>query len=182
MQVGASWAWKGSSHINILEAASAPRAYEAAAIRGRDLRFVELIDLNLALCALVRGRSSSCALLPLLKRASTLSRAYGLSGGEVCSYSLNPADHTNIPERTSVGFGPLDDAERRLLSSCGRLWRWTSNWPRLCILLCPSWLGFSLISAAIVATASFWIMTHASPWISGGGRVLSVSSCSLSTS
>lgn len=77
-QVVSSWSWKGSSHINILETASALRAYEHEALRGGDLRFVSLIDSNVALRALRRGRTSSLALRGMLKRASSLSLAFGL--------------------------------------------------------------------------------------------------------
>ena len=146
-RVSASWSWRGSSHINILEMAAALRAFEAEAIRGGDLRFVSFIDSNVALCALIRGRSASGALRMLLKRASTISVAYGLyHAGRFAPTRLNPADH---PTRDAALLPPiassvetLDDEELRWLASVRGLRRWASNWLRLCILLCPFWTGF----------------------------------------
>ena len=104
-RVSASWSWRGSSHINILEMAAALRAFEAEAIRGGDLRFVSFIDSNVALCALIRGRSASGALRMLLKRASTISVAYGLyHAGRFAPTRLNPADH---PTRDAAILPPI---------------------------------------------------------------------------
>ena len=146
-KVLSSWRWHGSPHINVLEAAAALRAYEAEALRGGDLRFVGFIDSQVALRALVRGRSSSDALRCLLKRASTISTAYGLyQAGRYAPTRMNPADHptrdTEIPERTSPGFGALSSRELRWLSSLSGLRRWTANWIRVSLLLCPSWISF----------------------------------------
>ena len=146
-KVEASWKWKGSCHINILETAAALRAFEAEAIRGGDSRFVDLIDSNVALCALSRGRSSSAALKHMLKRASTLSIAYGLyHAGRFAPTRWNPADHptrdTDVPEPLAVSFSSCSDAEARWLASLSGLRRWSSNWLRLSILLCPSWISF----------------------------------------
>ena len=146
-EVVASWKWKGSAHINLLEMASALRAYEAEAIRGGDLRFVEMIDSHVALCALTRGRSSSGALRPLLKRASTLLLAYGLyQVGRFAPTRMNPADCPTrdqpLPEPTCPAFEGASDVELRWIASLSKMRRWISNWARLCLLLCPSWLQF----------------------------------------
>ena len=142
-----SWNWKGSSHINILEVAAALRAYEKEALRGGDLRFVEMVDSNVALCSLVRGRSSSDAWRPLLKRASTISVAYGLyQAGRFAPTRLNPADHptrdTKIPPPLASVLDGLDLNELRWISMLSGLRRWEANWIRLSLLLCPSWISF----------------------------------------
>ena len=146
-EVVSEWNWKGSSHINILESASALRAYEAEAIRGGDIRFVSLIDSNVALCALARGRSSSTAFRFLLKRASTLSLAFGLyAAGRFAPTRWNPADHptrdTEMPDPLEPWIYGLDDNQLRWISSLSGLRRWASNWLRLSLLLCPSWTFF----------------------------------------
>ena len=143
----ASWRWRGSSHINILETAAALRAYEKEALKGGDLRFVDFIDSNVALSALGRGRSSSLALRPLLKRASTLSVAYGLyHHGRYAPTRYNPADHpardNSIPSPSTSVLHGLPPNQLRWLSSLAGLHRWSSNWLRLCLLLCPSWIDF----------------------------------------
>ena len=141
------WKWRGSSHINILEAAAALKAFESVALRGGDLRFVSLIDSHVALCALVRGRSSSMALRHILKRASTISLAYGLyHAGHFAPTRMNPADHptrdTDIPEPLLMNFERRSEEEFRWLASLRGLRRWTANWLRLCLLLSPSWISF----------------------------------------
>ena len=146
-EVYASWKWKGSSHINILETAAALRAYEAEALKGGDLRFVSMIDSHVALCALTRGRSASGALRHLLKRASTLSLAYGLyQAGRFAPTRMNPADHptrdTEIPDALAPSFLELDEEKWRWLASLSGMRRWTSNWLRLSLMLCPSWTSF----------------------------------------
>ena len=146
-QPRASWKWRGSSHINILEAAAALRAHEAEALRGGDFRFVSFIDSNVALCAITRGRSSSNALRHLLKRSSTLSLACVLHhAGRYAPTRLNPADHptrdTEIPPALEPALSLLRDEELRWLSSLSGMRRWASNWLRLSLLLCPSWTVF----------------------------------------
>ena len=146
-RVLSGWFWRGSSHINVLETASALRAYEAEAIRGGDLRFVSLIDSHVALCGLARGRSSSAALRGLLKRASCLSLAYGLyQAGRFAPTRWNPADHptrdTLIPEPLDSFLDGLTEEHWRWIASLAGLRRWSSNWLRLSLLLCPSWISF----------------------------------------
>eukprot|EP00438_Fugacium_kawagutii_P025642 Skav209573 [mRNA] locus=scaffold281:153023:156322:- [translate_table: standard] len=146
-RVHSSWTWRGSSHINTLEVVSALRIFEEEASLGGDSRFVSLIDSNVALCSLARGRSSSDALRPLLKRASVLSLAYGLyHAGRFSPTRLNPGDHPTrdapMPPKLATVIDGLSQAHLRWLSSLGGLRRWTSNWLRLSLLLCPSWIWF----------------------------------------
>ena len=146
-QVLHSWKWRGSAHINILETASVLRSFEAEAMRGGDLRFVSFIDSNVALCALARGRSSSDALKLLLKRASTTAVAFGLyHAGRFAPTRLNPGDHptrdSDIPPPTSSLYSGSDAVHLRWIASLAGIRRWSANWIRLSILLCPSWIGF----------------------------------------
>lgn len=147
------WRWKGQSHINLLEVASGLRVYEEEAKRGGDVRFVNLYDSQVALCALGKGRSSSLALRPLLKKSSTLSIAYGLyAAGRFTPTRMNPADHptrdTEIPSPLS-SLLPSTSAEIMWLCKLKGLRRWTSNWIRLSILLVPSWISFFADPSAI---------------------------------
>ena len=43
-----SWSWKGSSHINLLEASAFCRAYGKKALSGGDRRFVYFCDSHVA--------------------------------------------------------------------------------------------------------------------------------------
>ena len=74
----ASWSWKGASHVNLLETAAALKLYREVALQGGDARFVYLGDSHVARSSLARGRTSSLAMRPLLKQASSLCIAYGL--------------------------------------------------------------------------------------------------------
>lgn len=141
-----AWRWKGVSHINLLEVASGLRVFEEEAKQGGDVRFVNLYDSHVALCSINRGRTSSLALRPLLKRASSLSIAYGLyHAGRFTPTRLNPADHptrdSDIPAPTR-SLAPHLPQEVRWLCTLKGLRRWTSNWIRLSILLVPSWISF----------------------------------------
>ena len=80
-----------------------------------------MIDSNVALCSLVRGPSSSDALRPFLKRASTISVAYGLyQAGRFAPTRLNPADHpkrdTKIPPPLASVLDGLGLDELRWIS------------------------------------------------------------------
>ena len=127
-----AWRWKGTSHVNLLEVASGLRVFEEEARRGGDVRLVNLYDSQVALCSINRGRTSSLALRPLLKRASSLSIAFGLyHAGRFTPTRLNPADHPTrdsaIPAPTS-SLAPTLPQEVQWLCSLRGLRRWTSNW------------------------------------------------------
>eukprot|EP00438_Fugacium_kawagutii_P024536 Skav223316 [mRNA] locus=scaffold200:41903:46588:+ [translate_table: standard] len=146
-QVLHAWHWRGSSHINILEVASALRALEEEAHGGGDVRFTSLIDSQVGLCCLQKGRSSSSALRPLLKRASSLSVAFGLyQAGRFAPTRLNPGDHptrdSQLPVPLPTVLCGLSLSQLRWLASMMGLRRWSANWLRLCLLLCPSWIRF----------------------------------------
>ncbi len=144
----ASWRWKGSSHVNVLEAAATLKLYRDLAGQGGDVRFVYFGDSHVARSALARGRTSSFALRPLLKQASSLSIAYGLYGaGRYAPTRWNPADH---PTRDSCLPPPVPGSIITGLSADELLWigaiprarRWASGWIRLTLLLAPQIIGF----------------------------------------
>ena len=142
-----SWSWKGSSHINLLEVASALRVYEKEAKDGGDVRFCSLVDSHVALRALARGRSSSLALRHLLKRASCLSVAFGLySAGRFTPTRFNPADcptrDKELPPKLRLLVDGCSEEELMWLSGLCQMRRWISNWLRLSILLRPQWIAF----------------------------------------
>ena len=164
-----AWRWKGVSHINLLEVASGLRVFEEEAKQGGDVRFVNLYDSHVALCSINRGRTSSLALRPLLKRASSLSIAYGLyHAGRFTPTRLNPADHptrdSDIPAPTR-SLAPHLPQEVRWLCTLKGLRRWTSNWIRLSILLVPSWITFSQILPQVAGILRPLDLGHALPWI-----------------
>ena len=159
----AAWEWKGSSHVNILEAAATLKLYRDLAMRGGDVRSVYLGESHVARSALARGRTSSLALRPLLMQASSLSIAYGLYGaGRYAPTRWNPADHPTRdsslppPVPLSVTAGLTED-EILWLGALQKVRRWISNWVRFSLLLVPRLIGFSLPSSS---------RRHAHSWIS----------------
>ncbi len=64
--------------MNILETAATLKLFRDLAVDGGDVSFVFFGDSHVSRSALARGRTSSLALRPLLKQASSLSIAYGL--------------------------------------------------------------------------------------------------------
>eukprot|EP00438_Fugacium_kawagutii_P033656 Skav204053 [mRNA] locus=scaffold3:301963:308610:- [translate_table: standard] len=146
-EVVRSWPWKSKSHINLLEVAASLRVMEIEARAGGDVRYVNLVDSQVALCSQAKGRSSSLALRNLLKRASTMSVAFGLyQAGRFCTTRLNGADHptrgTELPRPTTSLTHGCDTSQMIWLSKLRKLRRWSANWLRLSILLCPSWISF----------------------------------------
>ena len=73
------WSWRGKSHINILESAATLKLASSMARSGGDVRYVDLVDSNVARSVLTRCRSSSDALKALLHHQnSAVALAYGL--------------------------------------------------------------------------------------------------------
>ena len=158
-----SWKWKGSSHVNILEAAATLKLYRDIAAQGGDARFVYFGDSHVARSALTRGRTSSLALRPLLKQASSLSIAFGLYAvGRYAPTRWNPADHptrdTELPPPVPCSIAAGRSHEELLwIGALPRVRRWTSGWIRLTLLLAPQLIGFGLHSSCRL---------HALNWIS----------------
>ena len=139
----AAWLWKGSSHINLLETSAVLRLFRNRAREGGDQRFVFLCDSNVARSALARGRTSSNAMRPLLRKAAALSIAYGLyPAGRFSPTRMNPAD---APSRGKPIPAPVQSSICDLLGLPGLHWlskkpklrRCFANWSRLVALLLP---------------------------------------------
>ena len=134
------WSWRKKSHINVLEAWTSVAALEHSGTQHPDSRVVLAIDSNVARFALSKGRSSSFALQPVLKRSGAIQLAYGLF----------PA-WCFAPTRLNVADDPTRDAELRepcshsfegrlrLRDLCelqkAGLKRFAANWVRLVILV-----------------------------------------------
>ena len=131
------WRWKGKSHINVLELASYFQAIKKAARKGGG-RFCFLLDSYVALRASSKGRSSSRALAPLLRKILAVSLAFAVyTAGLFCPTRLNPSDD---PTRDAVLRSPLNappivdflDLDGiYAFASLPRSRRWASNWSSL---------------------------------------------------
>ena len=105
-----SWKWKGASHINLLETSATLRLYRCLALGGGDSRFVYFGDSHVSRRALARGRTSSLALRPMLKRAAVLCLGFGLyPAGRFAPTRLNPAD---APSRD----GEIEEAVQHMIA------------------------------------------------------------------
>lgn len=100
-QAGSSWKWHGHIHINILELASYLQAFKKAARLGGG-RFSVLLDSSVALYSSSKGRSSSRALAPLLRKTMAIAIAFGVSASnQFCSTRLT---HCFMMDLHSMGF------------------------------------------------------------------------------
>ena len=139
-----SWSWKGSSHINLLEASAICRAYGKKALSGGDRRFVYFCDSHVARASCARGRTSSDGMRPILKRISSTSVAYGLYGhGRFAPTRINPADaptrRYKIPPPVPSSVLRGKEAEEvAWILRLPRVRRWAANWMRLVLLWSPS--------------------------------------------
>ena len=104
-RVEVEWCWRSHSHINILESHAYLTLIKRLALRGGDRRSSALLDSQVAKSSHAKGRSSSRALLPTLRKAAALQAACGLYG------SLNFS-----PTRLNVADDPTRDALLRLPS------------------------------------------------------------------
>ena len=136
------WAFRVSSHINLLELSAVLRLVTRLVKKGKSLRVVILVDSNVVRCAASKGRSSSRALSRLLSRLAALS----VVGGLFVVFGFiptrwNPADdptrdtilRSSIP---GMDLAAWDRPDLFRLSCFPRCRRWCSNWVRLCLLLC----------------------------------------------
>ena len=136
-----SWRWKKSPHINILEASAYARLIYFAASEFPRTRFAVGLDSNVAMSAIIKGRTPSYSMRPVLRRI-------GASTVAGCLYPslhffptrLNPSDHptrdTCIPDPSPnvIDFNANPEALLSLHQISG-LRRFASNWVRLVFLL-----------------------------------------------
>ena len=144
----AAWRWKGSSHINLLEAATLGRLMKLEAVNDPNKRFSVAVDSNVSISAICKGRSSAFSLRPILRRIGALQIAGCLYPAlHFAPTRLNPADP---PSRGR----PLDRAWGSFCEGIGgealydllelpSMRRFAANWVRLFfgVVGCPPWLG-----------------------------------------
>ena len=158
-----SWKWKGKCHVNLLEAAATLKLYRSVALDGGDVRFVYLGDSHVARSSLARGRTSSHALRPLLKQASSLCIGYGLyPAGRFAPTRWNPADHPTrdnpIPDPVPSSLLSLvDSLSLSWICSLPKLRRWAAGWARLVLLLSPGLLHLRSSPDSLRRHAPVWI-------------------------
>ena len=118
-RVGESWRWRFSSHINILETSSIFRVFAFAARGGGDQRITYFSDSHVAKSSVVRGRTSSDALRPYLRRIGALTVGYGLyPAGRFAPTRYNPGDcptrDVEIPPPVPCSISSMMRARSRL--------------------------------------------------------------------
>ena len=143
------WAFRRPHHINILELSAVVRLASKLVKDKVAGRLIVFVDSNVVRCAGNKGRSSSKALLVLLKKLGALSVCGGLYINLVFSPTrLNPADDPtrHRPIRPPLCGLSLEGWEKQYLaklSTFSHLKRFASNWVRLVIrLLGPGVLFF----------------------------------------
>ena len=141
----AAWSWKGASHINLLETSAVLRLYRNRAREGGDLRFAFFEDSHVSRSSLARGRTSSDAMRPLLRKAAALTIGYGLyPAGRFSPTRWNPAD---APSRNKDIDPPVPHSLIQLVGLPGLHWlsqkpklrRPFSNWVRIVLLCLPDY-------------------------------------------
>ena len=143
------WHWKFPVHINVLEAQAVLKLLKILARRGGDLRGPVFIDSHVVRSCIARGRSSAHSLRSVLKKIAAFSLAFGLYvGARFSPTRLNPADCPTrdypLPLPCQLVSQDCSSDGLAFLASVCNLRRWTANWCRLALLLCPSILDFHL--------------------------------------
>ena len=147
-KVHSAWQWEGRSHINVLELAAVVKLMRDLAKNGGDRRQVVLVDSQVVVSVLRRGRSSAASLKGLLKKACAISLAHGIYiAPRYVPTRLNPADcptrDYDLPEPgASIMRGSFDLLVAQKLSLLGPFRRWISNWVRLVLFASPAILLF----------------------------------------
>ena len=161
-----AWAWKRKAHINVYETSVVCSLLKEMVAKHPEKKVNILVDSQVALGCINKGRSSAKTLQPVLQRAAALQLAGGLFPG--LSYAptrLIPADHPTrdreIPDAVPYSLTKvLPDIDWQLLHA-QKIPRAYANWVRLSSLAIlihpsealhfdfnsfndPSWLGFSL--------------------------------------
>ena len=128
--------WHSNSHINVLELAALGALVRLIAIRYPDSRVVVLIDSQVAKHSAARGRSTSWALTPGLRRLAALALAFGL---QLCfAFAPTRLNVADAPTRNSVlprasGLALCESLPAAVLHRIGalRFRRPLASWARL---------------------------------------------------
>ena len=139
----AEWRWNRPRHINIHETSVVEVLFKKLALDGGGTRDVVALDSNVGLSALVKGRSSSLGLRPVLRRiGATLVAGNLFPAYHFAPTRWNPADHptrdNEIPDPTPAGIdfdAPL--CELLDFAQGEALRRPFANWVRLFCRLVP---------------------------------------------
>ena len=134
------WFWRVPSHINILESHSYLSLLRILAQEGGDMRFSALLDSQVAKCSHAKGRSSSVALTPSLRKAAAIQVASGLYGSVgFAPTRLNVADDPtrDVAVRQPALRSILEGAPLEFIQQLHSLQfsRVLAGWVRLVILL-----------------------------------------------
>ena len=135
-----AWPWRKPMHINVLESCAYLKVLRLELEKGGDVRFTSLLDSTVAKCSHAKGRSSSRALTPALKRGAALQIAGGLY--PALGYAptrLNTADASTrdreLPDTHEISLSDLlDFNELQSLHSIA-LSKAAAGWVRLVVLL-----------------------------------------------
>lgn len=136
-----SWWWKSHSHINLLETRVVLSLLHEKLVRGEvDRRSVILLDSSVARCALSKGRSSSKALQPLLKKACAVQIGAGLfpalnHAPTKLNVSDDPTRGREIRESSRHSICEVVPLETLRELHMRRLPRFAANWVRLFLLV-----------------------------------------------
>ena len=136
-----SWWWKSHSHINLLETWVVLSLLHEKLMRGEaDRRSVILLDSTVARCAISKGRSSSKALQPLLKKACAVQIGAGLfpalnHAPTKLNVSDDPTRGREIRESSRHSICEVVPLETLRELHMRRLPRFAANWVRLFLLV-----------------------------------------------
>ncbi|CAK9109555.1 unnamed protein product [Durusdinium trenchii] len=135
------WSWRSPKHINIQEVLAAERLMKEQAVSWPKSRFPVVVDSNVGMSALVKGRSPSDGLRPALRRAgSTIVAGALYPAYHFGPTRLLPADHptpeNEFPPPCRSCLPPeATCAELLQFSKVSNLARKGANWVRLVLLL-----------------------------------------------
>ncbi|CAK8990023.1 unnamed protein product [Durusdinium trenchii] len=135
------WSWRSPKHINIQEVLAAERLMKEQAVSWPKSRFPVVMDSNVGMSALVKGRSPSDGLRPALRRAgSTIVAGALYPAYHFGPTRLLPADHPTRdnefpPPCRSCRPPEATCTELLQFSKVSNLARKGANWVRLVLLL-----------------------------------------------
>ena len=156
------WRWKRPMHINIQEALAAERLFKQEAIIRPKTRFPVIMDSNVGLSALAKGRSPSRGLRNALRRAGStlvvgcLYPSIHFGPTRILPADCPTRDHDFPEARDSFTQADINKASLLDFARVSGLRRFAANWVRLSLMLLggiPPWFG----------SAESWRFAHVHP-------------------
>ena len=147
-KVKKAWNWRQPRHINIQEAAAFQRLCYELAEESPNSRFPVGLDSNVALSAIIKGRSPSHGLRPALRKIGTTVVVGCLyPAPHFFPTRINPSDHPTrgkeIPEPSTSTIRGDTPSRLYQVAKVANLRRFAANWARLVLLTisspCPWW-------------------------------------------